>query len=72
MDALKSLTKLSVSLRNRPPHNFIAVPSLRKFIWILFCMKEKNASYSFPCSRSAWTVSGRPQRLMKPVASFWL
>ena len=28
--------------------------------------------FSLPCSRSAWTVSGRPHRLMKPVASFWL
>ena len=27
--------------------------------------------YSLPCSRSASTVSGRPQRLMKPVALVW-
>ena len=28
-------------------------------------------SQSFPCSRSASTVSGRPHRLMKPVALVW-
>ncbi len=28
-------------------------------------------AYSFPCSRSASTVSGRPHRLMKPVALVW-
>ena len=28
--------------------------------------------YSFPNSLSAWTLSGRPHRLINPVASSWL
>ena len=27
--------------------------------------------YSVPFSRSAWTLVGRPHRLMKPSACFW-
>ena len=31
---------------------------------------EEPLSYSLPCSLSAWTLVGRPQRLMKPAAWF--
>ena len=35
-------------------------------IWKMVLIDE-----SFPCSMSAWTVVGRPQRLMKPAAWAW-
>ena len=36
------------------------------------CHRAPGANfYSLPCSRSASTVSGRPHRLMKPVALVW-
>ena len=36
-----------------------------------FFKMDGPMAYSLPCSRSARTVSGRPHRLMKPVALVW-
>ena len=34
-------------------------------------ISDRVSAQSFPCSRRAWTLSGRPHRLIKPWESVW-
>ena len=55
------------ALRRFPPSNGTSPEKGSRGTSPLF----PKPAYSFPCSRSASTVSGRPHRLIKPVALVW-
>lgn len=76
IEELNASANAEVSASDRPAQSLFMVRSpcmiFAKPPLAMPRMVRGGGFYSFPCSRSACTLVGRPQMLMKPSASAWL